>query len=74
VSSSARNGCPLNCLNFCGPKRAWIEVHNNSLREDFTRNLRECYMCWILEYVIVTVFRALEFDNEAMRYAVLGME
>ena len=56
-----------------GPERAWVEVHHNCLREDFTRNLRECYMCWILEYVIVTVFRTLEFDNEAMCYAGLGM-
>ena len=71
--SPAHNGCPPSHLNFCGPERAWIEVHNNCLRENFTRNLRECYMCWILEYVIVTVFRTLEFDNEAMCYAGLGM-
>ncbi len=66
VSPPARNGCSSQNLNFCSPERAWIEVHNNCLCEDFTRNLRECYMGWILEYVIVTVFRILEFDNEAV--------
>lgn len=61
------------CLDFGGPKRAWIEVHNNCLSEDFTRNLCECYVCWILEYVVVTVFRTLELDNETMGSVSLGI-
>ena len=69
----ARNNYPPNSLNFSSPKGARIEVHNDCLSEDFICNLRECYMHWILEDVIITVFRALEFDNEAMRYVSLRM-
>lgn len=64
---------PPKYLDFRGLKRAWIEVHNDCLSEDFTRNLCECYVCWILEYVVVTVFRTLELDDEAMGCVSLGM-